>query len=124
VARDTCYFDGHCGFCRRSTRILRSLDWLHRLDFRDMTAVPRNQLPVDWEFAMQGMPMRTSRGRVLVGFPATRRALLQTPAGFLPALLMYLPGISHAAAYLYYWIARNRARSCPLPKAGCHHPSV
>ena len=34
---DTCYFDGQCGLCRRTTRLLRRLDWLGNLRFRDMT---------------------------------------------------------------------------------------
>lgn len=108
---DTLYYDGACGMCQRTTKILRALDWLGRLDFRDMTKVPDEELPVSIEQAMQGIPMRTRRGKAMVGFPAVRRALLQTPLGFLPSLLLYLPGISHASRATYDWIARNRARS-------------
>jgi predicted DCC family thiol-disulfide oxidoreductase YuxK len=110
AGQDTCYYDGRCGMCRRTTRVLRALDWLGRLAFRDMTAVPEVELPVAMEEAMQGMPMRTASGRVLVGFPAVRRALVQTPLGALPAALLYLPGVDAIAARVYRWIALNRRR--------------
>lgn len=52
---------------------------------------------------------------MLVGFPAIRRAALQTPCGALPALIAYLPGISHALAPLYDVVARRRRReACNL----------
>lgn len=110
MPKDTCYFDGRCGMCRRTTGILRHLDWLDRLEFRDLTQEPPDSLPVPLETAMRGMPMRTSDGKVLVGYPAVRRALLQTPLGILPALLLYIPGVSHVGHLVYGYIARNRAR--------------
>jgi len=100
--------------CRANARALRRLDWLGRLEFVDIDASPED-LPVPYEQAMRGMPMRTGDGRVLLGFPAVRRALLQTPLGFVPASLLYLPGISHAARPLYRWIAARRPRdTCRL----------
>lgn len=111
MARDTLYFDGHCGMCRRSVRILCTLDWLGRLEAQDMTAVPESELPVPMDAAMLGMPMRTRGGRVLVGYPAVRRALAQTPLGALPGLVLYIPGISGLGRMVYDHIARNRRRS-------------
>lgn len=100
--------------------MLQKLDWLGRLEFRDMTVEPPESLPVPMEAAMRGMPMRTGDGRVLVGFPAVRRAMLQTPVGFLPALPLYVPGISHLAAVVYRHIALNRSRdACAV---GEHRP--
>ncbi|MCB9846028.1 MAG: DUF393 domain-containing protein [Phycisphaeraceae bacterium] len=115
MARDTCYFDGQCGMCRRSTRMLRRLDWLGRLAFEDMTRTPELNFP---EGGFAGMPMRTRDGRLLIGFPAVRRALGQTPMGVLPALALYLPGVSHAGRWVYGWIARNRRRDVCILEAG------
>ena len=109
--KDILYYDGACGMCTRTTGVLRKLDWLSRLEFRDMIKVPIEELPVSMEQAMLGIPMRTRRSKAMVGYPAVRRALLQTPLGFLPALLLYVPGISHLARAQYDRIARNRARS-------------
>jgi predicted DCC family thiol-disulfide oxidoreductase YuxK len=110
VNRDVIFYDGACGLCRRSTRWLDRLDWLGRLELRDMTQVDASELPVSQDEAMRGMPMRTRGGRTLVGFPAVRRALAQTVVGFLPALVLYIPGVSHAGAAAYNAIASNRHR--------------
>ena len=110
AVRDTLYFDGACGLCVRSTRLLRALDWCGRLDMCDMCAVERAQLPVSMEQAMTGLPMRTHGGDVLIGFPALRRALLQTPIGVVPACLLYLPGVAQAGDGVYRFIARRRQR--------------
>ena len=120
MARDICYYDGACGMCSRSVRVLSRLDWLGTLGFQDMTAVPPSELPVDWSHAMRGMPMRTSDGRVLVGFPAVRRAFLRTPLGALVAWLFYLPGVAQLGAAAYRWVADHRKRggACALDTRG------
>lgn len=111
MAHDTLYYDGNCGMCRRTTAWLRRLDWLGRLRFADMTRVSAEELPVSLDDAMQGIPMRTSGGKVLLGYPAMRRALLQTVLGFVPALVMYVPGVSHIGRRVYRHVAENRARN-------------
>lgn len=122
-SKDTCYYDALCGFCRRSVRILRALDWLRRLNFADLNTA--SDLPVDLSIALQGIPMRTRTGRILVGFPAMRRALLQTPLAFFPALLLYVPGISHLGAVAYRTIAVNRPRdACRVPSAAAEAPQI
>lgn len=115
ASKHTCYYDGQCGLCTRSVRTLRKLDWFNRLDYVDMLSVPPEQLPVPMEAAMQGMPMKTRSGRVHVGYPAVRRALLATPLGCLPAMLMYVPGLSAIGRVAYRYIARNRRAVCSLP---------
>jgi predicted DCC family thiol-disulfide oxidoreductase YuxK len=96
--------------------ILRRLDWLGRLQFADMNEA--EDLPVGMEDAMKGMPMRTRAGRVLVGFPAMRRALLQTPLGALPGAILYLPGVSTIGRLVYNWVAAHRPRdACSIGHA-------
>lgn len=108
MPRDTCFYDAQCGLCRRTVRVLRALDWLRRLEFVDMNRAA--DLPVDPALAMQGMPMRTAGGRVLVGLPAVRRALMQTPLGASLAWALYLPGVSAVADRVYRWVAVHRRR--------------
>lgn len=110
MAKDRCYYDGQCGLCQRTARLLRRLDWLGRLEFEDMLTA--GDLPVAPEAALRGMPMRTADGRVLVGFEAVLRAMRQTPAGLVPAMVMGLPGVRGFARWAYDRIAANRARSC------------
>lgn len=115
--RDRCFYDGRCGFCRRSVTWLRRLDWLRRLELYDLHQAGAD-LPVSLDLADTGMPMRTGSGRVLLGFPAIRRAMLQTPLGCLPALVLYVPGISHLAGLGYERVAKHRPRNqCNLPGA-------
>lgn len=109
-ARDTLYFDGACGLCVRSTRVLRALDWFGRLEFQDQNALSDEALPVARDAALRGIPMRTRDGRTLVGYPAMRRALLQTVLGCVPALVMYVPGVSHVGQRVYARVAASRAR--------------
>jgi predicted DCC family thiol-disulfide oxidoreductase YuxK len=120
VARDTCYFDGRCGLCRRSVAWLRRLDWLGRLAFIDIFRAAPGELPVGLDLAMTGMPMRTGDGRVLLGFPAVRRALARTPLGAVVAWALYLPGVSALGGRVYRSIALNRRRdACAIgPGAG------
>jgi len=110
-ASDTLYYDGQCGLCARSAALLRALDWLRRLRFVDMGRTDPSNLPIAYERALEAIPMRTRDGRTLVGYEAMRRALVQTPLGFLPSLLMYLPGISHVGRRVYRWVAANRPRN-------------
>lgn len=118
MERDVLYYDGKCGLCRRSVRWLRALDWLGRLEGRDLTAVSKEDLPVRYDLALEGIPMRTRRGDVLLGFQAARRALVQTPAGLLPGGMLYLPGFSRLGEAIYKHVALNRRReldsTCPL----------
>lgn len=118
MPRDVCYFDGQCGFCTRSTRWLRRLDWLNRLEFRDLNTASAADLPVSAAQAMIGMPMRTKSGRVLLGFAAMRRALIQTPVGFAPAVFLYFPVISAIGRVVYGFVASRRRRgTCRIIKA-------
>jgi predicted DCC family thiol-disulfide oxidoreductase YuxK len=115
MARDVCFYDGRCGLCRRSRAILTVLDWFRRLEFIDMSSLESSKLPVDPDVAMRGMPMRTGGGRVLVGYQAVRRALLQTPLGCLPAALLYVPAVSTFGSRVYTLIATQRGRdSCAI----------
>lgn len=119
--RDTCFYDGKCGLCRRSARVLHALDWLRRLDFVDQSAQPPESLPVDPDLALRGMPVLCRDGRVLVGYPAVRRALLQCPLAFLPALLLYIPGFEWVGRHVYAYVAANRSRdTCEIaaPRPG------
>jgi predicted DCC family thiol-disulfide oxidoreductase YuxK len=122
MPRDTCYYDGQCGLCRWTVDWLRRLDWLGRLEFEDMTRT--EDLPVRLEDAMRGLPMQTRDGRVLIGYPAIRRALVQTPLGILVAWAMYLPGIDQIGRWVYRRIADHRGRdvACAAPAGAARTP--
>lgn len=112
--RDICLYDGHCGMCRRTARTLRFLDWFGSLGFADLAEASRTNPMIDPAAAMRGMPMVTREGHILYGFVAVRRAMRQTPVGLLPALLLYLPGVSWVGRIVYQRVADNRRRECDV----------
>lgn len=117
MARDTCYFDGVCGMCQRTRKVLSALDWLDAIEWVDFTTLSPEQMPVPIDQAMRGMPLRTADGRVLVGFPAVRRAILRTPVGFLPGVVLLMPGVAWIAGRVYDRVAASRTRACAASPA-------
>lgn len=97
--------------CRRSVRFLKRIDWLDRLAYRDMSGLPADELPVTFEQSLTGMPMRTKNGAVIIGFPAVRRALRQTPIGCVPAMALYVPGVSWCGRRAYGKAVEHRNRT-------------
>ena len=54
-------------------------------------------------------------GKAYGGFFAVRDILIRLPLTFVPALLLYLPGMSRLGVPVYAWIARNRHRLAGRP---------
>ncbi len=103
--------DTQCGLCRRTARILRSLDWLGRLIFADVhnaedrkilaLEIPESQL-------LHSMHMRFKSGVVLSGFPAFRRMCWHIPLLWIVAPVLYLPGVRGIGEWIYEKIAAAR----------------
>ena len=106
-------YDGQCGFCIRSLRVCRALDWRGRLRFHDShdRAAIATRFPqlgaADFENAMFAVD---EQGRACRGFFAFRRIAWETPLLWLALPLMYMPGAATAGPRGYDWIARNRHR--------------
>lgn len=108
----TVIFDGECGFCQRSIRIGRTLDWLGRIDWRArLDPDVQAEFPqLSGEETQNRMVSIRPDGRCYGGFYAVRDILRHFPLTCLPALLLYLPGVSLLGVPLYRWIAKNRRR--------------
>lgn len=110
--RATVLFDGDCPFCRRSVRILRSLDWLGRLAFqsaRETDRLPPCAVPLDPNKLLEEMHLLTPDGeRVYVGFSAFRWIAWRLPLTWPVAPLLYIPGVLPIGNRVYRLIARNR----------------
>ncbi len=104
------YYDGQCGVCRGGVRRLLRLDWLGALEAIDFNSLSAERRPVDDTTFARGMPLHTRRGRLLVGFPAVRHALIHTPVGWLVGWLLYVPGLSQLGHWGYDAFARRRRR--------------
>lgn len=94
---------------------MRRLDWLGRLDAVDYNALPPDDRPVEESIFARGMPLHTRDGRLLVGFPAVRHALIHTPVGLLVGWVLYVPGFSQVGRWAYDAFARRRRRDGSSP---------
>ena len=105
-------YDGECGFCTRSIRILKSLDWLDRLDWCSRTEPGLlERFPVlSTQDTRSRMVSLTPEGKAYGGFFAVRDIWIHLPLTFLPALLFYIPGASLLGVPAYGWISKNRYR--------------
>ena len=118
-------YDGQCPLCQRSVRILRRLDWFHKLtckDARQEENVPALNPPLDFTRLMAEMHVVTPKQRVFSGFGAFRWMAWRLPALWLVAPLLYLPGIPAIGQKIYFWVARNRFRLIPCDEGECRLP--
>ena len=120
-------YDGDCPMCRKTTAILKRLDWRHRLQFhncRDLGHIPANTAHLDPERMIQEMHVLTpDRGRGL--FPVSAR-FAGLPAVFPPCWplypLLFVPGMARLGQRIYLWIARNRFHLVPCHDGVCTIP--
>ena len=119
----TVIFDGECGFCQRSIRWGKRLDWLRRMEWRaSLEPGLQQRFPqLSGEETQRRMVSIRRDGKTYGGFFAVRDILVHLPLTFVPALVLYLPGMSLLGVPVYKWIARNRHHfggksedSCPL----------
>ena len=117
----TVIFDGDCGFCQRSVRLGRSLDWLCKIDWRArLEPGLRNKFPqVSSEETQNRMVSIRPDGKTYGGFFAVRDIAIRLPLTFLPAILLYIPGVSLLGVPAYRWIAKNRHRFGGRPEDSC-----
>ena len=122
----TVLYDGDCAFCRRSIRILGSLDWFGRLAFqnaRDTEHLPAVSVPLDPQKLIEEMHVvPPGRDRAYAGFSAFRWMAWRMPPTMLLAPFLYLPGALGLGNRLSRWVARNRFNLVPCDDGGCKVP--
>lgn len=118
-------YDGDCGFCVRSLKVLQRLDVLGRLRYwnaRERAAVLL-EFPAlataDLDDAMYAV---TEDGRAYRGFFAFRRAVWVSPLMWWLLPLFYFPGAGVIGPRVYAWVARNR-RSLGCNSDVCELPT-
>jgi predicted DCC family thiol-disulfide oxidoreductase YuxK len=116
-------YDGMCPLCQRSVRILKRLDWLHRLAFqdcRDVAHLPKSAVQLEPKRLLQEMHLVTpDRKRVYVGFAAFRWIAWRLPLTFWLAPVLYLPGVPWLGRKMYLWVAKNRHQLVPCKDGVC-----
>ena len=107
-------YDGDCGLCDRTVRILKGLDILDQLkwvDFRK-AVVEVDTSRLEHEMAA------IVRGRVHFGFWAYRALSWRVPALWLTLPFLYLPGVPALGELIYHRIAARRQVICRLDPPG------
>jgi predicted DCC family thiol-disulfide oxidoreductase YuxK len=119
-------FDGQCPLCQRAVRLLKRLDWLKRLQFRDCrdTAnLPPCATPLDPKRLLEEMHLVTpDRKRAYAGYRAFRWIAWRLPLTWGLAPLLYVPGVPWLGHKLYLWVARNRYNLVPCKDGVCRVP--
>jgi predicted DCC family thiol-disulfide oxidoreductase YuxK len=106
-------FDGHCGLCRKSMRVLAALDWLGQLSFVNFhDETKRMQIAPRIPFADLDRVLHVifPDGRTLTGFDGLRQISWLLPPLWPLAPLLYLPGVAPIGRTIYRRIARRRQR--------------
>ena len=105
-------YDDVCGFCQRSVRLLRRVDWFRTIDPVPMSAaadlMARHSISPD--AMMSAMHLVTRQGRVYAGAEAVREFGLRMPLLFPLALAMRLGFVLRLAKWAYQKISANRYR--------------
>jgi predicted DCC family thiol-disulfide oxidoreductase YuxK len=105
-------YDGSCGYCRRSVRLLACLDMFQRLEFLDFRVLDLNEYNRARALKLESANLEkemyvVSRGEAYHGFYGYRAIVLAVPLFWLMAPWLFLPIVSSMSAWIYGFIARH-----------------
>ena len=114
------YYDGECGFCTLSVRMLALADFFRVVAwtaYQELAEPPRG---LTWQDLDEAAYLEVGRGetgdnfaegrRLHRGFYAFRMLALRLPPLMPLAPLLWLPGVNRLGERAYAWIAANRYR--------------
>ena len=103
-------YDGDCPMCSAQMRLLRRLDWFHRLRMLPLAdpAVREAAPSLSHETLLEAIHCVTPSGRVYRGARCLRFVGMRTPLLLPLALLLWLPGMIWVADKIYQRVSRNR----------------
>jgi predicted DCC family thiol-disulfide oxidoreductase YuxK len=116
-------FDGACPMCRRTVRMLKSIDWLHRLQFEDGTDAPTRErfAPGLSEAAvLVEMYVVDREGSLYGGYDGYLKIAREVPLMWPFSFIGALPGVRHIGRATYRLIAANRIRRGRCTDEVCH----
>lgn len=103
-------YDGHCGLCQRSARILQGLDILRQLSWVDFRSARVDVDVSKLEHEMAAI----SGGHTFFGFAGYRAIAWRIPVMWPAVPILYLPGVKGIGDAVYGWVARRRHGICPV----------
>lgn len=111
VTQTVVIYDGHCGLCVQLVRLIRRLDWLRRLAYRDAqnwSDVHATFPTLDREHLLGEIHIIRPDGPILAGYDGMRHLLKHLPLFCWLYPLLFLPGITWLGPKLYRWVAAHR----------------
>ncbi|HVZ15976.1 MAG TPA: DCC1-like thiol-disulfide oxidoreductase family protein [Terriglobales bacterium] len=111
-------YDGACGFCRRTARLVAPLDWFRMIIPRDVVREwPTLQVDfpsLQMDACLKDMHVIRSDGQITRGFDAYRSLTWVLPAMWPILPLLYLPPVRWLGWKIYRQLADNRRRRCEI----------
>jgi predicted DCC family thiol-disulfide oxidoreductase YuxK len=111
-------YDGACGFCRRTARLVPYFDWLGKVISRDLVrewpALQTEFPSLQMDACLKDMHVIRADGQITRGFDAYRSLVWVLPAMWLILPLLYLPPVRWLGRKIYRHIADNRRRTCAV----------
>lgn len=112
-------YDGACGLCSWTVRMLRALDVRGRLRFvdinRDWDQLVAAHPSLDAAACAAALHVVDPRRRITAGFDGLRTIARVIPPLWLVLPLLYVPGIPPIGRRAYDWVARHRPTTCTIP---------
>ncbi len=104
-------YDGHCGFCRKSLDILKTMDlfnYLKTVDYQTSADMSTLHPALTKEACHSQLHLIEPDGRLSGGFFIFRRICWRFPMLFSLIPVFYFPGSNLLGPLVYRWIAKNR----------------
>ena len=103
-------FDGDCAFCTRSAQFAERR-FAHGCEVKAWQRIDIEALGLTAQQCETAVQWVDSKGVISSGHVAIARLLIHSGRGWgILGRLLLVPGISHIAAVVYRWVARNRHR--------------
>ena len=114
-------YDGGCGLCVRTMRVLRALDWFGRLHVVDINEqweqLERLYRGVSRDACVDQMHVVAADGSVTAGFDGFRTLAWRVPLLAVAAPLLYVPGVPWCGRRVYRYVATRRSTTCRTLRA-------
>ncbi len=104
-------YDGQCGLCMRSVRLIKSLDRRRAFDYVDAQnrSVVTSRWPaLDLDAILGQIHVVLPSGEVYIGYKAVRQIAAKLPVICFIAPVMGWPGIAWVGDKVYRWVAAHR----------------
>ena len=113
----TVYYDGSCGFCKKSLSFIKKHDLFDKLNLiPSNTLKSNNTIGINTNRLNQEIGARDENGEIYYGSDAFEQIFFRTPVFWIVNLIYKVPGVIFVSRFIYSKVARNRHM---LTKEGC-----